>query len=69
MHFEEFIYFCFQSQFVNYVCLNHLEINMALSQGRTCRPPPVNEKVIVNGAQCSESNGKNNKNILQWMND
>ena len=25
------------------------------------------QKVIVNGAQCSESNGKNNKKILRFL--
>ena len=36
----------------------------AYSYLRICRTPPQkcpNQKVIVNGAQCSESNGKNNK--------
>ena len=34
-------------------------------------PPPrqkcPHQKVIVNGAQCSESNGKNNKQILRFL--
>ena len=43
-------------------------IYTAYSQRRTCRPPPPpqkwpHQKVIVNGAQCSESNGNDNKKI------
>ena len=34
-------------------------------------PPPLksvpSQKVIMNGAECSESNGKNNKKILRFL--
>ena len=54
------------------VFIRFLKNKSAVSQRRICRPPPPpqkwpHQKVIVNGAQCSESNGKSNKKILRFL--
>ena len=45
---------------------------LAYSQRRTCRPPPPSEMTpsfffIAGGAQCSESNGNDNKKNFRFL--
>ena len=44
-------------------------IRLCHNEGHADPPPQKcpHQKVIVNGAQCSESNGKNNKKILRFL--
>ena len=53
----------------NYAPLSDITVqSVAVSQRRTCRPPPQkwpHQKVIVNGAKCSESNGKDSEHF--WI--